>query len=508
MSKKSNIKSGSKNSLMKKEKVSKTKIPREGKVSVKTEQNKNIIDSSEVVDTRMPAKFIPVVIELKAPEKSILDSDPDVKFSTNIDYSRFSLGFHHYIHSNKNKMEILKQFEGKKKVYLVMNEFERYIDNYEDNIGNISTKYFELKDKPNILSRAFYKLWEIFFAFDIIDVNKENFVSAHLAEGPGSFIQATMFYRDSFCKKGLSKNDKYYAVTLHSEGGDKYVPEVEKEFVSYYEKEKPKRFILHQTYPKQIAGGFDNKDNGDITDPKTLRLFGGDMKERADLITADGGFDWSNENIQEQESFRLILAQIVGAAKFQKKGGTFICKFFETFSTTSAKFIAMLSDLYERVFFIKPYTSRASNSEKYIVCTNFKYSETDKAYKEIIKTLDKLMGESHKKKEMKIVDLFTNYKLSKEFTDRLIQINIEIANRQLKSINEIVKFINDQNFYGDTYQERRLAQIEASKFWINTFLPEKKDLEKNRDKFKEIINYSQRVENNKIKELSKKIIPS
>jgi hypothetical protein len=34
--------------------------------------------------------------------------------------------------------------------------------------------------------------------YDLIDVNSKNFVSAHLAEGPGSFIQAVMFYREMF----------------------------------------------------------------------------------------------------------------------------------------------------------------------------------------------------------------------------------------------------------------------------------------------------------------------
>ena len=41
-------------------------------------------------------------------------------------------------------MEILNDFQGKKKVYLVMNEFERYIDNYPEDIGNTSDQYFKI----------------------------------------------------------------------------------------------------------------------------------------------------------------------------------------------------------------------------------------------------------------------------------------------------------------------------------------------------------------------------
>jgi hypothetical protein len=147
------------------------------------------------------SKYYPIMIKLSPPKDSILDHDSDIVFSSNIDYPRSDYGFHHFIHANKNKTETLKQFEGRKKVYLVFNRFERYVDNYEESIGTTSKNYFSLGgDKPDILSRGFYKLWEILLMFDLIDVSKEKFVSAHLAEGPGSFIQATMFYRDTYLK--------------------------------------------------------------------------------------------------------------------------------------------------------------------------------------------------------------------------------------------------------------------------------------------------------------------
>jgi hypothetical protein len=53
--------------------------------------------------------------------------------------------------------------------------------------------------------------------------------------------------------------------------------------------------------------------------------------------------------------------------------------------------------------------------------------------------------------------------------------NKTIANRQFKSINEIVQFINDQNYYGDNYQMHRQMQIDASKYWIRLFMPEDKN---------------------------------
>ena len=97
-------------------------------------------------------------------------------------------------------LEQKENLKTKRKFYYVVNEFEHKIDDYEKDIYNVSKDYFGTKagKKPDILSRAFYKLWEMILMFDLIDLNSKKFVSAHLAEGPGSFIQATMFYREKF----------------------------------------------------------------------------------------------------------------------------------------------------------------------------------------------------------------------------------------------------------------------------------------------------------------------
>ena len=48
------------------------------------------------------------------------------------------------------------------------------------------------------------------------------------------------------------------------------------------------------------------------------------------LITADGGFDYSNDyNNQEKDSIRLIYSEIFLAMNLQAKHGCFICKIFD-----------------------------------------------------------------------------------------------------------------------------------------------------------------------------------
>ena len=317
--------------------------------------------------------------------------------------------------------------------------------------------------------------------FDLVDLKSKDFVSAHLAEGPGSFIQATMFYRDKYGNKGLSKDDKYYAVTLHREGINKHVPKLEDNFVKYYEKEKPIRFIMHKTYSKSQSGGDPNKDNGDLTSKKTRTLFGGNFKQKkADLVTADGGFDWENENIQEQEALKLILAQIIMALEIQAKGGHFVCKFYESFTNVTSKFLSILSSFYNKVYIVKPLMSRSSNSEKYAVCMDFKDpKDKEKNINKLSDIIEK-MNDKHN-----LVDLFSEYSISDEMKAGLIKINTDIANKQFMVINKMITFIEKQNYRGDTYTEAREAQIKASKYWIDTFFPETKEFEKKR---KDIIN--------------------
>jgi 23S rRNA U2552 (ribose-2'-O)-methylase RlmE/FtsJ len=433
-----------------------------------------IIDNYDIVFHKLPKNT-----------NNILKYDSTPQFSSNIEFPLFSAGFHHFIHQSKDKMEITKQFDNKKKVYYVMNNFERYVDDYENSIGTSSQDYFSLNkltksklisDKPNILSRAFYKLWEILFMFDIVHLDK-NFVSMHLAEGPGSFIQATMFYRDMFSQ--YSKNDKFYAVTIHPENFKDHIPPLEEKFVKYYEKENPQRFIKHKTYSKKISGGSIDKDNGDLTDPKTIRLLSGGMgSDKADLVTADGGFNWKNENIQEQEAFTLILAQIIAAVKVQKKEGHFVCKFFESFTVTTIKLVNILSALYKDVYAVKPFTSRVSNSEKYFVCMGF-FGISDKEYS----NLENILTESSKNKQ-NIVDIYPKFNFDNNLFNTLVQVNIDIANKQFININEIIDFINKQNYRGDVYTKRREMQIDASKFWTNLFFPPIDKFQENRQKIK------------------------
>jgi 23S rRNA U2552 (ribose-2'-O)-methylase RlmE/FtsJ len=437
--------------------------------------------------TNLFEEYVPIVYKLEDNNKKrILDTSNDILFSNNIAYPELSLGFHHFIHQAKDNTGIkINLFENRKKVYLVTSLFEKNIDtknNTEDNSINTALKTFIQKniipknDNVNILSRAFLKLWEMIVLFDLIP-EKENFVSSHLAEGPGSFIQATILFRDlqeNLKKIKSSKNDKYYAISLHSD--NKHLL-IEKEFINYYGKEKPKRLHIFETVSKEeVKRGGGDLSNGDLTQLRTINMFAGGVatdtkgfSEDSDLVTADGGFKWEKENLQEQEAYKLIFSQIVTALKLNKKGGNFVLKIFDTYTTITLKYLELLKGLYKEVYITKPFSSRISNSEKYIVCKNLinKVSAAD------IKKLEEMITLINKNDNYNMIEVFSDYNIDDKSIQLYRKINIELFNKQYVGMNNILTFVNLDNYNGVEYHNFLDKQIAASIYWNNTFLDPK-----------------------------------
>jgi hypothetical protein len=211
------------------------------------------------------------------------------------------------------------------------------------------------------------------------------------------------------------------------------------------------------------------------------------------------------EETLEQGYYKLLFKNILTAINCQKREGNLICKFYETYTITSSKFIALLMSLYDKVFFSKPLTSKLSDPERYIICMDFKYSNNDKKFQEIFKNLEKLYVQAESSK-LNIVDLFPSYEISRELQIRILQMNVVLGNNLFKQNGEIVSFINSQNYYGDTYQSYRDKQIEATEYWTKLFLPDVKEYNSTKNKIKEISFLSNKINTDMAIKLDKIII--
>jgi len=402
-------------------------------------------------------------------------TNDEIIFSNTINEPSMNLGFQYFIHRKKDEMSITNNLS---KFYYIVNPYEHIINDYDDDLLNISKKYLSIKDKdPKILSRAFYKLWEILFVFDLAKESKMTY--AGLAEGPGAFIQAVIHFRKKFYD---IKKDKVFGVTIHPE--NKKDISMAKQFLGHYNDLVPKMVNIHKTYDLKTCkkynskkGSYKARDNGDITNINTISNFKKSVlksKKYADLVTADGGFVWDNENYQEMESYQLVLGQMVAAIRVQDKGGSFVLKIFETFTSVSLKIIYLLSSFYNKCYIYKPFYSRESNSEKYVVFKDFKYDQKkDSKYLDSkIKILENLLEKMSSDKY--VFDIFPNLELPKDFVNTFIYLNTKIANSQQIMINDIITYIKENNYYGEKYHNYKKNQIEKTKEWSGIFLPESK----------------------------------
>lgn len=278
---------------------------------------------------------------------------PDIllKYSESDDVAVLNRDEYNKLILYKNKIDLINNNKLWDKSKKISNDYELiYLPN--KNIKSESISKYE----P--LSRSYFKLWEILCDYKLLDQKKHIRVGA-LAEGPGGFIEACINYRKKYLGNcNLLYNDNIYAITLKSINKD--IPGWNK--AKNYLKRNPN---IHICYGKDDTGNIYNMDN--------ILNFSKNFNHDADFITADGGFDFSyNFNKQEQLSYRIIFCEIVTALNIQKKGGSFICKFYDMYTQVTASIIYLLISLYDYVYIDKPYTSRPANSEKYIICKGFK----------------------------------------------------------------------------------------------------------------------------------------
>lgn len=297
-----------------------------------------------------------------------------------------------YLNEMKNMIKDRPEWS-KFKIYT--NPYE-FIHTSYDNINTLTT--------INPISRSFFKLIELQSMCDIISMKESKLKTLHMAEGPGGFIEATHHLRSKRVKR--NENDIYTGVTLHS--NDQNVPRWNK---------------IHQKYGnvKQILLDALLDGTGNLYHVCNFMNFVDKHRHSMDFITADGGFDFSlNYKHQEQSILRLLLTQMMYALMCQKKGGHFVMKLFDVFTQGTIDIIFMLNTFYNEVYLCKPFTSRFANSERYIVCKNFRYRNVEHLY-------------------MKFLDCFKVLNDNKDFClERILNIDIhDIFIRKIENINSI-----------------------------------------------------------------------
>ena len=372
------------------------------------------------------------------------------------------------------------------------NPYEYIHTNVAGNKTNIS------KLRP--LSRSFYKMIEIIKNNNILSQYNNTVVTRpeykmgintfHLAEGPGGFIEAISYLRGLKYQRevhdaaAVSASAAASADSVNNTNGSGTVQilkrntELHDEYMKEIEHLKLSRRIFESQkhgYDKFATSSYGNDRYYGMTlvndDPicpgwKKTKTFlenhpnviietGADKtgnlislenfhhcvtkyRNKMDVITADGGFDFSVDfNNQENMATQLILCEVFYALVMQKQGGTFILKIFDVFHKPTVDILYLLCYYYKNVSIIKPHTSRIANSEKYVVCQGFKIADSAKIVEQFAKLLPIMPNGSTRMTSLlpQEHDLY--------FLNKIEEMNAMVSFQQIENITSTLSIITN-----------------------------------------------------------------
>ena len=367
-------------------------------------------------------------------------------------------------------------------------EYKKITNPYEFVFLSLARRMQYSVAKKIPLSRSYYKMIEIWQNLDLADSIPKEFITAHSAEGPGGFIEAIV---DIATKTGYSLQGSL-AMTLRST--DKNIPGWKKSQAFLH-----KNPGVEITYGKDNTGNLYNLENHTaFKEILATKSTGG----KAHLYTADGGFDFTNDfNNQEENVIQLLLAEILLGLTVLEKGGVLIIKFFDTVLQPTLEMLYITTRHFREWTITKPKTSRAANSERYLVCRGFLGAQEDtvrifsralspfkgKEGKNILSFLD---VRTHKEQEylefekeimyfqelfskcqieaitrtLTIIETKTNTILQAQINENITR-SIEWCNRHNIEINE---------FYKDNSPEKQLAILTTELLSIGSLLPSRR----------------------------------
>ncbi|XP_008292176.1 cap-specific mRNA (nucleoside-2'-O-)-methyltransferase 2 [Stegastes partitus] len=217
-----------------------------------------------------------------------------------------------------------------------------------------------------ICTQAWCKFYEILGSFNLFPeeaLQNGELNSVHLCEAPGAFITALNHYIKTsestrYCDWSWAANtlNPYH----EANGGGTTIADDR---------------LIANTLPWWFFGS-DNTGNIMIqAHLLDLQAFVSNM-HRVDLVTADGSFD-CQENPDEQEALvaSLHYCEVTAALLLLSPGGSFVLKMFTLYEHSSVCLLYLLNCCFQSVNVFKPATSKAGNSEVYVVCLNYDAKE-------------------------------------------------------------------------------------------------------------------------------------
>lgn len=418
-----------------------------------------------------------------------------------------------YAHLCDIKHQIEKYQDTWDNIKKFTNPYEYIHSNISGNKTNIS------KLRP--LSRSFYKMIEIMKNTNLLSQYDETYATKpdskmgiktfHLAEGPGGFIEALAYLRGlgyqrhSYNEYNVKKSGSIYEsnentpspihiLKRNTEFHDEYMKEQEYLKVSRRifdsQKDVASQASNNVTYGNDRYYGMTLVNDDPIcpgwkktrtfleSHPNVIIETGADKtgnlislenfiycaekyKNTMDILTADGGFDFSLDfNQQENMATQLIFCEVFYALVMQKQGGSFILKIFDVFHKTTVDILYILSYYYNNVSIMKPYTSRVANSEKYIICQGFKLGDSQSLIHQFTTIFPSLLNG--------VLSSFLSFNHDLYYLNRIEEMNAMVSFQQIENITSTLSIITNHRNTEKLEQYKR-ANVNKCIAWCEKY---------------------------------------
>ncbi|OAD78340.1 hypothetical protein PHYBLDRAFT_185181 [Phycomyces blakesleeanus NRRL 1555(-)] len=285
---------------------------------------------------------------------------------------------------------------------------------------------FESIGKSIFMNRAATKLAALDATFSLSSTSDNKpLVFADLCGGPGGFTEYLLW---RVCSGG--GNAHGYGITLK-------MPDETDELnwqTGKFRSDAPLNFT--------IIDGPDG--SGNLYHEANILGFGSKImsetsNQGVDLVVADGGFDFTGkEEHQENYAQRLLLCEAITMLTCLKKGGTYVCKFFDMNEEFTADLVWLLYQLFEMVCITKPLTSRPANSERYLVCKQLRFQQPTG----LINALMRVQNMMEHKPVMSFVKAAVLTE-DEEFFDYVKMRNFKMLLKQINSLTQLDLHLKD-----------------------------------------------------------------
>ena len=291
------------------------------------------------------------------------------------------------------------------------------------------------------LSRSYFKMIEILDVLQFYEqLPKQNpkVRSAHVAEGPGGFIQAL--------SDTVERNKRILqqATAMTLKPTNNHVPG--------WRRASP--FLHHH---REVKLHYGVSGTGNVYEMANQDSFIEAITPGVHLFTADGGFDFSiNYDIQEQRVYNLLVCSATVGLRSLHTDGSFVLKIFDIFSDSTILLISLMARCFREWTLYKPSLSRPCNSERYFLGRGFL-----RLSPEVMKLLVELQEKGAN--ELYPVGVTGLTAEERVYIDEHVAVN---RTEQIKAIEMAEKYAMNP---ADWYKTQMQADFQTSLAWCQRF---------------------------------------